>query len=113
MSDPVMLERARRMRKEPSEAERKFWYGVRDRRLCGHKFRRQVWIGPYIADFLCEKKQLIVEIDGGQHEEQKEYDGARTVWLQKHGYRVLRFWSNEVLAAPDAVLEAVRVAIEA
>lgn len=95
------------MRQDPSDAERRFWYVVRARRLGGFKFRRQIWIGPYIVDFVCERPKIIVEIDGGQHALQKAYDLARTRWLEQRGYRVIRFWSNEVLADTEAVMRTV------
>jgi very-short-patch-repair endonuclease len=77
----------------------------------GYKFRRQEVIGPYIVDFLCLKVKLIVEADGGQHIEQKAYDNERTTELEAKGYRVLRFWNNEILTELDAVLETIRLAL--
>ena len=98
--------RARTMRKAPTPAERALWYLLRDRRFSGHKFRRQVPIGPYIADFLCLADRLIVEADGGQHADNM-YDEARTRWLEAQGFRVLRFWNHEILTQPEMV--AVRL----
>lgn len=100
-----MLHRSRQMRREATDAERRFWTLVRNRRLAGYKFRRQVWIGSFIADFACERPKLIVEIDGGQHAEQQAYDDARTLWLEARGYRVVRFWSNDVLVQSEAVMQ--------
>jgi very-short-patch-repair endonuclease len=111
MNEPVMLGRARRMRKDPTDAERKVWSLVRNRRLQGYKFRRQIWIGPFIADFVCEQPQLIVEIDGGQHSMQLSYDLARTRYFNARGYRVVRYWNNDVLARTDAVEESLRQAL--
>jgi very-short-patch-repair endonuclease len=89
---------APRMRKEPTEAERKLWWHLRHRLpLTGSHFRRQVQIGPYIADFACHKSKLVIEIDGGQHGSQTSEDQARTARLEAEGYRVLRFWNNDVL----------------
>jgi very-short-patch-repair endonuclease len=105
MNEPVMLGRARRMRKDPTDAERKVWSLVRNRRLQGYKFRRQIWIGSFIVDFVCEQPKLVVEIDGGQHSMQLSYDLARTRYLETRGYRVVRFWSNDVLARTEAVQE--------
>jgi very-short-patch-repair endonuclease len=105
MNEPVMLGRARRMRRDATDAERKVWSLVRNRRLDGYKFRRQIWIGSFIVDFVCEESKLIVEIDGGQHVMQLSYDWARTRYFEARGYRVVRFWSNDVLARTEAVQE--------
>jgi len=71
------------------------------------KFRRQQPIGEYIVDFVCADRKLVVEVDGGQHVEQAEYDDSRSKWLQDQGYRVLRFWNHDVLTMPDAVLTTI------
>ncbi len=105
MNEPVMLRRARQMRREPPDSERKFWSLVRGRRFGGFKFRRQVWIGTFIVDFVCEQPKLVVEIDGGQHATQLSYDLARARNFEARGYRVVRFWSNDVLARTEAVQE--------
>jgi adenine-specific DNA-methyltransferase len=102
----ILHSRARQMRHEPTTAELKFWYAVRDRRLEGLKFRRQVPIGPYIVDFLCAEHRLIVEIDGGQHNENPR-DQARDATLSAHGYRILRFWNVDVMENMDGVVEIV------
>ncbi|WP_373488559.1 endonuclease domain-containing protein [Blastomonas sp.] len=102
-----MLDRARHMRKEPTEAEAKLWSCLRAGRLNGFKFRRQVTIGTYIADFVCPSAKLIVEIDGSQHAEQTIYDAQRTAFLVGEGYRVIRFWNDEVLGSCDDVIEAI------
>ncbi len=81
---------ARQMRRLPTECEKRFWWRVKDRRLAGHKFKRQVPIGSYIADFLCVERKLIVELDGGQHIDRKAYDRKRDAFLISHGYRVIR-----------------------
>jgi very-short-patch-repair endonuclease len=80
------------------------WYFLRNRQLAGFKFRRQIPIGPYVADFVCVEAQLIVELDGGQHAEQVQRDQARTRYLVALGFRVLRFWNNDVLAQTESVL---------
>jgi very-short-patch-repair endonuclease len=98
--------RARAMRREPTEAERKLWYALRDRRMQSVEFRRQAPIGPYIADFLCVAHRLIVEVDGSQHAESFR-DEARDAWLARERYRVLRFWHHEVLTTPDSVLATI------
>ena len=102
-----MRQLARSLRKNQTDAERKLWRCLRARELCGFKFRRQYPIAPYIADFICVEKRLIVEIDGGQHATMTEIDNTRTEFLNARGYRVLRFWNNEVLQQLDAVLAKI------
>ena len=106
-----MKELARALRKNQTDAEKLLWYRLRNRQLAGCKFRRQQIIGPYITDFLCLEPKLIIELDGGQHSEQKEQDEQRTRFLESMGYQVLRFWNNEVLGNPDSVLEAIRMTV--
>jgi very-short-patch-repair endonuclease len=96
--------RARRLRKHQTDAERSFWFAVRDRRFRGYKFRRQVWLGAFIADFVCVERRLVIEIDGGQHALARGYDAQRTAELQQLGYRVVRYWNNDVLSNLDGVL---------
>ena len=103
-----MKELARNLRKSQTDAEKLLWSRLRNRQLEGCKFRRQQIVGPYIADFLCLEPKLIVELDGGQHAEQKEQDEKRTQYLRSLGYRVLRFWNNDVLLKLDGVLERIR-----
>lgn len=99
--------RARILRGNATEAEALLWSRLRDRRLTGHKFRRQRPIGPYFADFACLEARLVVELDGGQHVEAAAYDAARTLAMEREGFRVLRFWNNEVLTQIDAVCEQI------
>ena len=99
------------MRRSMTRAEAKFWATVRDRRLGGFKFRRQVWMGHYIVDFVCEERLLIIEIDGSQHGEAIEYDAKRTQWLAQEGYSVMRFSNRDVLKDIDGVLRAVEAAL--
>jgi adenine-specific DNA-methyltransferase len=80
---------------------------LRDRQLGGHKFRRQHPVGPYIADFACVERGLIVELDGGQHAEQQRYDTRRTEFMVACGFRVIRFLDNEALTQTDAVRESI------
>ncbi len=94
--------RPRHLRHEATDAERRLWSVLCDRQLRNWKFRRQVPLGPYVADFYCAAAKLIVEIDGGQHTEQA--DKKRTQWLETQGYRVIRFWNNDVLANTGGVL---------
>ncbi len=90
-----------------TDVEKRLWYLLRDRRLNGYKFRRQMPIGPYVADFVCLQSRLIVELDGGQHAEQAEKDKVRDEWLKSQGFVVLRFWNNDVLANTEGVLQAI------
>ena len=97
------------MRKTPTVAERKLWWHLRHRlSLDGSHFRRQVQIGPYIADFACHHLKLVIELDGGQHGSQTKKDDARTVRLESEGYRVLRFWNNDVLSNIEGVLTEIQ-----
>jgi very-short-patch-repair endonuclease len=98
--------RARAMRAEPTEAERRLWHALRDRRMQALKFRRQAPVGPYIADFLCVAHQLIVEADGEQHAENLR-DAVRDEWLEQHGYKVLRFSNRDILTARESVLATI------
>lgn len=102
-----MKQLARNLRRNQTEAEKRLWRSFRDRQVCGFKFRRQHIIEPYIVDFVCIEKKLIVEIDGGQHAERVEADKERTSCLENKGYKVIRFWNNEVLGNTDAVLDVI------
>jgi very-short-patch-repair endonuclease len=97
-----------------SDAEKKLWFHLRRRKMDGHRFRRQVPIGSYIADFACLSARLIIEIDGGQHSEEtnEALDAGRTAWLATRGYRVLRFWNSQVLTEIDSVTETIFNALE-
>jgi very-short-patch-repair endonuclease len=105
------LDRSRRLRRTSTDAEKLLWRHLRDRRLDGRKFRRQSWIGPFIADFLCVEAKLVVEADGGQHGEAADYDRRRDAELARRGYWVLRFWNNDVTGNITGVLEAIRAAL--
>jgi ATP-dependent DNA helicase DinG len=104
-------DRARRLRAQLTDGERKLWSHLRSRQLVGAKFRRQHPIGSYIVDFCCLDRKLVVEVDGGHHVAQLEADEQRTRFLMKLGYRVLRFWDNDVLANTDAVLQQIAEAL--
>ncbi|MET0968321.1 MAG: endonuclease domain-containing protein, partial [Tardiphaga sp.] len=97
---------AKSLRTNMTDAERRLWYRLRAHRLDGIKFKRQVPIGRYVVDFACISRNLIIEVDGGQHAE-RETDIQRTKWLEGRGFRVLRFWNNEVLSNTDGVLEVI------
>jgi very-short-patch-repair endonuclease len=92
-----------------TEAERKLWWVLRRKQLAGFRFRRQAPLGPYIADFFCAKARLIVELDGAQHgtDEQIAHDERRTRWLEKRGFRVIRFSNSEVFKDEDRVADAI------
>jgi very-short-patch-repair endonuclease len=107
---PGKVQLARQLRCNQSEAEGKLWINLWKRNLNGVKFRRQQPIGKYIVDFISFEKKLIIEIDGGQHNEAPviQQDLQRTTWLESEGYRVLRFWNNDVLENLDGVLEKIK-----
>jgi len=104
-----MLQRARYLRKHPTEAEYRLWFALRALKPLGFHFRRQAPIGNYIADFVCHRAKIIVEIDGAQHGEPVNLrrDERRTGFLNSRGYRVLRFWNVEVMEGKDEVVEAI------
>jgi len=104
---------ARGLRRRQTDAERRLWARLRDRRLLGVKFARQVPIGPYVVDFCCRELKLIVELDGGQHATRTTYDASRTAFLEGQGYRVLRFWDNDALGNTDGVLHRIAQAVTA
>jgi len=103
---------ARRLRRDMTDAERKLWSRIRSRQL-GAKFRRQVPIDRYIADFACIEASLVVEVDGEQHNIDIERDRARTAVLESAGYLVIRFWNHEVLKDIDGVVERIAATLAA
>jgi very-short-patch-repair endonuclease len=103
-----LLERARVLRSNQTQAEQRLWYYLRARRFFWLKFKRQKPVGNYIVDFVCFSPKLIIEVDGGQHTEQEEYDDWRDRWLRNESFKVLRFWNNEVLSNTEAALESIR-----
>jgi len=102
----LSTQRARRLRKNMTEAERKLWGKLRGQQL-GFRFRRQVVLGRYIVDFTCLDPKIIIEVDGSQHADNMHYDEQRTKWLESLGYRVLRYWNNDVLQQPYVVIESI------
>ena len=98
------------MRAHPTEAEKRLWTLLRDRRLSAFKFRRQQVIEPYIVDFVCLEQRLVIEADGSQHADDKD-DARRTRFLGRNGFRVLRFWNNQVLSETLSVAEAIYAAL--
>jgi very-short-patch-repair endonuclease len=109
----LAIHRARKLRSNPTDAERMLWRHLRLRQFAGQKFRRQRPIGPYIVDFVYLDKKLVVELDGGQHSEQKAYDDKRASWLQSEGFTILRFWDHEVLTQIGDVKQAISDALDA
>jgi very-short-patch-repair endonuclease len=108
---PTLL-KAKRLRRDMTDAERKLWSVLRNAQLKGAKFRRQQPIGPFIADFVCQEHRLILEADGGQHAN-SDADARRTGFLRSKGYRVLRFWNTDILGNIDGVTAAIAVALTA
>ena len=98
---------AKRLRRNQTDAERLLWFRLRDRRLEGLKFKRQVPIYQFVVDFCCADARLMVKLDGGQHGVRQEADQARTKRLEELGYLVLRFWNNDVIDNLDGVLETI------
>ncbi|HKU06505.1 MAG TPA: endonuclease domain-containing protein [Bradyrhizobium sp.] len=98
---------ARRLRVNQTDAETALWSRIRNRQIDGHKFARQVPIGPYICDFVCREKQLVIEVDGGQHNESTA-DAIRDRRLSDEGYKVIRFWNNDVLGNIEGVLLTIQ-----
>ncbi|MGY4261282.1 very-short-patch-repair endonuclease [Bradyrhizobium sp. USDA 4516] len=109
-ADETKIKRARKLRNASTGAEGTLWYRLRARRLNGYKFVRQEPIGPYIVDFICRERRLVIEVDGGQHADSQP-DALRDKWLVDHNYRVLRFWNNEVSSNLVGVLETILTAL--
>ena len=103
---------ARNLRRKATDAEKAMWRLLRNRQLAGCKFRRQVPLGDYIVDFVCYERDLVVEIDGGYHQMRTTEDAERTACLESQGFRVVRFWNNQVLSEPEAVLEAILLELQ-
>ena len=108
MSKCMLSINARNLRKRQTRAEHFLWRQLRARHLREAKFRRQVPVGNYIVDFVSFEKKIVIELDGGQHAETTASDAARDAWLQGRGYKVLRFWDNEVFQNLEGILEVIR-----
>jgi len=108
MKSQRLIQFARLLRKNSTIVEIKLWYHLRSRNFLNLKFRRQEPVGDFIVDFICYEKKLIIELDGGQHNEYEAKDIKRTKALEKEGYKVLRFWNNEVLNNIDGVLTIIK-----
>src|SRR5688500_962083 len=98
---------AQRLRNNATDAERHLWGQLNRRQLGGYKFSRQIPVGPFVCDFMCREARLVVELDGGQHDERAQKDELRTEYIEAEGYRVLRFWNNEVLGHTEGVLATI------
>ena len=98
---------AKQLRRNSTTAETLLWRKLRNRQMNGHKFRRQQPLGPYIADFVCHELRLIIELDGGQHANTLDRDQTRDAYLRTLGYKILRFWNNEVLENLEGVLMSI------
>ncbi len=107
---PQTLKHAKQLRRDMTPQERLLWNRLRDRQVGGYKFRKQQPIGPYIVDFICHEKKLIVEADGSQHYD-SDHDLARDQWLKKQDYSVLRYRNNEINENLEGVLEAILIAL--
>ena len=101
-------ETAKSLRKSSTDAERLLWRYLKAKRMNGLKFRRQEPIGRFIVDFVCYEKKLIIEADGSQHVLEKGKDEARTQWLNAQGFKVMRFWNNEIMTNIDGVMERIK-----
>ncbi len=111
-TDETMLQHARAMRTDGSAIEARLWEQLRNKRLSGIKFARQVVIGPYIADFVARSFKLVVELDGDSHGNQADYDAMRTAYLVGLGYRVIRFANSDVAGNVDGVIEAIALELD-
>lgn len=108
---PKGYEHARQLRKEPTPAERKLWARLRNAQLLGVNFRRQHAIGQYVPDFCSPKMKLIIELDGSQHLELQDYDAQRTEYFESRGYKVIRFWNQQVMNDIEGILRQITAAL--
>ena len=106
-----LTNKARSLRKNQTDVEQLLWKQLRNRNLSNYKFRRQFPIEPYIADFACLELKLIIELDGGQHANRINYDDQRSLFLEQRGFKVIRFWNNDVIDNTVGVLETIRLAV--
>ncbi len=105
------MHRAGELRKEPTPAERKLWSVLRGNKISGVSFRRQHAIGNYIPDFVAIKQKLIIELDGSQHLEQEDYDSERTRYFESLGYKVIRFWNNQIINDINSVVRKIMLSL--
>lgn len=105
--ESTLRQKAKALRNNMTDAEKRLWIDLRRRRLLGCKFRRQQPLGSYIVDFVCLSERLIIELDGGQHARELAYDRHRDHWLTEQGFTVLRFWNNDVFENIEGVLQTI------
>lgn len=103
--------RAQKLRNEATEFELLLWQRLKGRRFLGVKFSRQMPVGPYICDFMCRSHKLVIELDGSQHGDRVEYDEARTAFIERQGFRIFRFWNNDLAENIDGVMERIAAAL--
>ena len=108
MNKPTLTDKAQSLRRRMTVVEKELWITLRAKRFAGFKFRRQAPIGRYIVDFVCFEQKLIIELDGGYHIKTQEYDQARTQWLECQGFKVIRFWNDDIYEKLDTVMESIR-----
>ena len=113
MEQPNLIPFAKQLRSNATEAEKLLWKHLRAKRFEGFKFKRQKPIGRYIVDFVCLEKRLVIEVDGGQHMDDATKDANRSEWIEQQGYRVMRFWNNDVLSNIEGVLFVVEKELSA
>jgi very-short-patch-repair endonuclease len=106
-----LTNQARSLRKNQTDVERLLWKHLRNRLIYNYKFRRQFPVEPYIADFACLELKLIIEVDEGQHANRINYDDQRSLFLEQHGFKVIRFWNNDVIENMEGVLEVIRLTV--
>ena len=106
-----LTNKARSLRKNQTDVEQLLWKHLRNRQLYNYKFRRQFPVEPYVADFVCLELKLVIELDGGQHASRIDYDNHRSLFLEQRGFKVIRFWNNDVIENTEGVLEAIHLAI--
>jgi very-short-patch-repair endonuclease len=106
-----LTNKARSLRKNQTDVEQLVWKHLRNKQLYNYKFRRQFPIEPYIADFACLEIKLIIELDGGQHAQRISYDNQRSLFFEQRGFKVIRFWNNDVIENTEGVLETIHLAI--
>lgn len=109
----MSINRARQLRRQSTDAERTLWYHLRAHRFGGYKIRRQVPIAGFVADFVCHTTRLVIELDGGQHSANRRADAIRTAALEHEGFRVIRFWNNELTENLESVLDRIQQALDA
>jgi very-short-patch-repair endonuclease len=110
-TDKLLLARAKHMRSNPTPAEARLWYNLRAKRFAAVKFTHQVVIGPFIADFVARSRKFVIELDGDTHADDESADARRTAWLERQGYRVIRFDNADVMGNLDGVLATIDAAL--